>query len=398
MNLCFICNNPIGGFKSSMYGMFSSLLKQSHSITLVIIKKNNLDLHLNDLDKRINVKKIVIHSMGESKINLLHLYFPSIFFYFLMCLLNIFIKKYDFNKKISLYSHQLHQKFYCKYCKDKINLFNYDCVISWEEVLCNYFLSKNINAKKKIGLIHPNYKNAGFSKFIDKPFLKSLDKIILTSKANEKSFLSCFPSFQNKTSSVYNLLDTDKINSLLKIVPKDLYKKSLFDIITVCRLDNSSKALDRALLIIKKLKAENYSFRWYFVGDGPYKKTMQLFIKENNLTSNVFLYGYKNNPYPYIKHADLFVLQSYYEGYPMSVLESMYIGIPPMVTSFASSNELINDNVTGFVVNNSFSCIYNELKFLIDNKNKLNNIRNNLLKLDRNIFSDSTNFIKACIK
>ena len=45
----------------------------------------------------------------------------------------------------------------------------------------------------------------------------------------------------------------------------------------------------------------------------------------NNLKNKVKLSGFKSNPYPYIKMANLFILSSRYEGLPNVLLEAQYL-------------------------------------------------------------------------
>ena len=50
--------------------------------------------------------------------------------------------------------------------------------------------------------------------------------------------------------------------------------------------------------------------------------------------------GYVDNPYPYIKNADLFCMTSESEGFPTVLIESMIIGCPFVSTNVAGADEL----------------------------------------------------------
>ena len=52
---------------------------------------------------------------------------------------------------------------------------------------------------------------------------------------------------------------------------------------------------------------------------------MQEYIEKNNLKKSVKILNFTNNPYPYIKQTDLFVLSSKYEGLPNVILESLVL-------------------------------------------------------------------------
>ena len=369
MNLCFLSNGPFAGFKTSMYSLFASLLKKDYQITLCLILKEDKEVDLSDLDTRVKVIRKIVKSDGERKIREKHIWHPTIFKFYLMLYRNLFSKNKKFKLKYIMYYNQIFNKFFIKGMKETIDLSEYDAVISFEETFNNYLLADKIIAKKKIGFIHPDYEETHFSRLIDRPFLKKLDKICLVSDANYKSFCKAFPILKKKARSIVNLLDTDLIDKKMKNIPDDLFAKSNFDITTVCRFENAHKALDRAVLLAERLKNDGYNFKWYFVGNGEYFETMKQSIVDKNLQNYVFLYGNKSNPYPYIKNSDLFVLQSHYEGYPMCVLEAIYLKVPVLVSNFKSAFEIVKNDRYGIVAENNFDAIYEKLVDLITDKN-----------------------------
>jgi len=62
------------------------------------------------------------------------------------------------------------------------------------------------------------------------------------------------------------------------------------------------------------------------VGDGSDKKAVEKKIKQLKLTDEIVLTGFLSNPYPWMKHADLFVLSSISEGLGMVLLEAIACG------------------------------------------------------------------------
>ena len=59
------------------------------------------------------------------------------------------------------------------------------------------------------------------------------------------------------------------------------------------------------------------------MGRGENEKSIQNFISENNLNQNVKIIGFKKNPYKYIRHCDIFILSSRFEGLPNVLLEAI---------------------------------------------------------------------------
>lgn len=63
-----------------------------------------------------------------------------------------------------------------------------------------------------------------------------------------------------------------------------------------------------------------------------YKAGIERLIEELGLTEKVILPGFRTNPYPWIKHADLFVMSSRSEGLPLVLVEALVLGVPVVST------------------------------------------------------------------
>lgn len=60
--------------------------------------------------------------------------------------------------------------------------------------------------------------------------------------------------------------------------------------------------------------------------------------------------GYKSNPYPYLKNADLFVMSSRKEGFPNVVLEALYLKTPVVASNCVDFSRVIESGVNGYIV------------------------------------------------
>lgn len=287
----------------------------------------------------------------------------------------------------SIVLRQIYYENYVKTCMPKIDLSSYDCVISWEEVQCNYFLAYNVIAKRKIGYVHPDYLNVGYSKEIDSNMLNCIDEFCCVTKENYNNLIKIFN--QDKIKFIPNSLNVNRIQELSN-GSVDYLLDGETKIITVCRLDNKSKALDRMCRIIKRLN-EDHQFKWYLVGDGP-DRDLVIDLKEEYNLSNLILLGQKNNPFIYIKQADLFVLQSYYEGKPISVDEALILNVPVLVTNYVSAKEQVKSDY-GFIVENDEDSIYNKLDMILNQKELLLAKKDNLSKQDYHKYQDISLFM-----
>ena len=96
----------------------------------------------------------------------------------------------------------------------------------------------------------------------------------------------------------------------------------------------------------------NQAFRLVIVGDGPDKKVLEAMIKNLSLEKKVFLVGKKSRSElaTYLVAADMFVLNTGYEGFSHQILEAMMAGIPVITTAVGGNKEVIEQGENGFLV------------------------------------------------
>jgi glycosyltransferase involved in cell wall biosynthesis len=100
------------------------------------------------------------------------------------------------------------------------------------------------------------------------------------------------------------------------------------------------------------LQLQVTSFKILVVGSGPYKEELLKEIQENNLDNYVEFIGFIPNKdiVEYYKKADLFILPSMEEGFPMSLLEPMAMGVPYVAFDVGAVRELSPETAQRFLV------------------------------------------------
>lgn len=118
-------------------------------------------------------------------------------------------------------------------------------------------------------------------------------------------------------------------------------------LITVARLvarKNLGRLIDEFSLIASKHK----DWTLQILGDGPVLKKLKERAIDKGVGGQVEFLGHSETPYSHIKKAQMFVLPSLFEGFPMSSLEAMTHGMP--LVGYAACNginEQILDGVNG---------------------------------------------------
>lgn len=133
--------------------------------------------------------------------------------------------------------------------------------------------------------------------------------------------------------------------------------------------------------------------RLMIIGEGEftdYKKMAQ----DLGIDSVVCFTGLKKNPYPYLKKGSLYVLTSYYEGFPNAMVEAMAMGLPVIATDcMTGPGEILEDRYGILIPNMSpredfdpkniteeEKNLAQEIAMLLEDKDKMKHYREMALK------------------
>ena len=161
-------------------------------------------------------------------------------------------------------------------------------------------------------------------KIIYKKIINMADVIITNSKDFKKQMDK---NFGIKSICIYNPLNK------IEIIKKSTitcnfnffnYKKKELKIINVGRLTEQKDQLT-LLKSVKILKEKKIKFRLLIMGRGVEKENLLKYISENNLHKDIKIINFRENPFPILKKADLFILSSKYEGLPNVLLEAILL-------------------------------------------------------------------------
>lgn len=248
----------------------------------------------------------------------------------------------------------------------------------WERYASKVQLSDNIEVFQR--------KNYDFfvelMRKIQKMVLKNAQKIVVPSQYLRNIILNW--NIPEKTPEViYNAVE--KID--FDISKKEAQKKiGIFGdiLLSIGRL-SPWKGFNTLIEVMPDLLIKNPQFKLVIVGEGEERKNLELRIKNLGLEDNVKLVGKANHqdiPF-YFKAADIFILNSEYEGLSHVILEAMQFEIPVIASNIGGNPELIGDNFNGFLVEyNNQEQIKKAIMRLWQDKNLAQKfIRNSLEKL-----------------
>lgn len=287
------------------------------------------------------------------------------------------------------------EKLMAKYYKDKW----YDVAINYLEIESPDFLLKSVHAKKYIQWYHTDVSNASVAKETDKLIssYEKMDAIVCVSEFAKKKFVERYPSLSEKTYVIYNFFDEQNILEKAKV--PFYYRHAKEDIpvlLSVGRLTPQKQYL-RFLDVLARLRDEGFEFQWYVLGDGQDRDKILAKINELDLVNRVYMEGLSDNPYKYMKHCNLFVLPSGWEGFPTVTIEAKILNCAILATDVSGIREQLIHGKTGWIVDNDEIAIYEGLKYLLEHTTVVENLK---MDIDMNgIYSNSEkyeNIMKLC--
>ncbi len=292
---------------------------------------------------------------------------------------------YKLKKLINL-ANLHHAQILWKVIGEKIPKFNndksqYDVAIAWGQGFSTYFTANKIDAHRKYAWVNIDFELAGYKPHVDKPIYDEFNGVVGVSEFVQKS-MQCFLE-KDKVHFIKNIIDIDDVIEKSNLVQIHEFDKSKFNIVSVGRLAKQ-KAFNLAIESAHILLTLGHDFHWYILGEGEEREALELLIKKLGLNNNVTLLGYIENPYPYIKNADIYCQTSKFEGLGRVLIEASHLNKVTISTDFPSSYSLIEPEVTGCIVPMNSGLIAEKISLMIKDEKYLKTLEKNLIKKDLN--------------
>ena len=344
--------------KKIVFGITSLTLGGAERVLVDIVNKlsNNYDITIFTLYKGGEFEKTV-----SSKVKLKSLYntpykdIPK-------------LKKIIISLKLLLMKNKIYNK--------NIKQEKYDTEIAFlEGPITRLFSTKNTKAQKiawvhnDISLVFGNSLKSKIKRKYDKKIYNKYKTIVFVSKDNLKTFKKTYSNIEEKNLKlIYNYIDAKNVIEKSKLEQAIELEQGKINIVTVARL-TKQKAIDRLINVHKNLIQAGIKHNIYVIGDGIEKEVLQEQIQKCKVQNSFKLLGKKENPYPYIKKADIFCLLSEYEGYGMVIEEAKILDKFIIITNTAA-REAVKNYKNSLIVDNNETAIYEGLKSIIENKQK----------------------------
>ena len=242
-------------------------------------------------------------------------------------------------------------------------------------------LNSPLKSSKKMVWIHNDLRKTHFHNYTDDEIRKffGFDKILVISEQIQQDFENLAQNEDEKSRIVriYNPLDTEEILRKSR-EPRaenqdDETKNSKF------KIQNSEpvfvsvgtvfpqKGFDRLLKAHKKLLDEGFQHRIQIIGDGYDFENIKKLKTSLGVDGSAEMVGFTDNPYPYFRNADFYVLSSRYEGFPTVLFEAITLKKNIIATDVSGVREMLEEGKLGLIVENSEEGIYDGMKKALQN-------------------------------
>lgn len=161
-----------------------------------------------------------------------------------------------------------------------------------------------------------------------------------------------------------------------KDVIEEAQKIRFSDSFTFCFVGRlvSDKGINELIFAFDKLSKLYKHVRLFLVGGledklDPLSKETKTTIKNN---PQIIEFGNQSDVRPFLAASDAFVLPSYREGFPNSVLEAGALSLPSIVTNINGSNEIIIDGLNGEIIpSKDKHALYSKMKEWVEQPEKV---------------------------
>jgi len=202
---------------------------------------------------------------------------------------------------------------------------------------------------------------------LDRCCLKKFDKVLCVSKAMHSALIQKGFS-DTQLQYMHNAVDIDdsessydstQLREEMGCSPQDTI------ILSVGRL-SPEKGLKVLLLSFKERYSDMKNIKLIIAGDGPQRSELEDFANDLGIADQVFFTGHRKNVQDYYKIANLFVMPSFTEGFPMALLEAMQNGLPVVATNVGGIPDIIESGVNGLLIKpGDVECLGDAMHFIL---------------------------------
>lgn len=366
MKILFVMYNmEIGGTRRSLLNLLEKMVKAGVQCDLLLFSPYGDFMNQIPHGVRVLHGDILMQSIYATK-QTLKKYAPS--YLVLMKAVQKILKKVFGEKRF--YDHVMRG-----YAKRHFKNNDYDAVIAFQEGDCVKFATY-VPSPCRLAWIHNDYGNLQGEQRGTPAIFSKLDSILFVAEGTRRTFVEAYPQFADKMRVIPNILPQDRIRESASDddAERIFTDPNRIHIVSVGRVARQ-KAFERIPEVLDGLGTLSQRIEWSVIGDGPDLPRFREELETKGLQDCVRFIGARNNPFPLVRQADLYVLTSLYESQPMVVMEALTLGVPVLSTDFASVRELLGNKPFGVICENSVAGLTDSLRRLLESPKEIQSMQ-----------------------
>jgi glycosyltransferase involved in cell wall biosynthesis len=147
----------------------------------------------------------------------------------------------------------------------------------------------------------------------------------------------------------------ERVPAMVDVIVSDRNGNSGFDplrLVCVGRIE-PIKGIELLVRTVRRLHERGTTCQLQVIGDGSQRSQLEALVAKLRLGEAVTFLGSlgQRDVQRVLAYSDVFVSGSYQEGFSLALLEGLASGLPAVVTDVGSARDVVQDGITGFVVN-----------------------------------------------
>lgn len=245
----------------------------------------------------------------------------------------------------------------------------YDVAVAYQQGLPTFFVATKVFANKKMAWINADIYKAGYNLEYCRQFYEQMDYVVPVSETLREKLNNQSPWISDRLTCIYDIVNQDLIKRMASESVSDMmHKDDEITIVTVGRLAPPKNHL-LAVNTARLLRNRGLNFKWYFIGEGGTRTAIERRIAECDLKDDVILLGLRENPYPYMAQADIYVQTSSFEGFGLTIAEAKILHKPIVSTNFDIVYDQITDRKNGLIAEMKPDSVADRIMELVNDGN-----------------------------
>ncbi len=182
-------------------------------------------------------------------------------------------------------------------------------------------------------------------------YFRLADRVVAPSQGVADDVIAITGLPRDRISVVHNPVFRPEIITLSEVViHHEWLHESTIPVIVAAGKLKPQKDFQNLLRAFSKVRKRR-EVRLIIMGEGKGRQALEQLVRDLRIENDVDMPGHIENPYPYFRHAAVFVLSSAWEGLPNTLIEAMACGCPVVATDCPSGpNEILDGGEIGKLV------------------------------------------------